>query len=303
MRHLCCFRYLGLVLITFCVALPDDDIDDIDIADSYTPEEDHEAFLGLAMKAEFDDLPLEEAKRRLRLLVPSIDSNKDGMVDHDELETWMRHKQAPWETGKEDVGEMFRSADRNFDHVVDWEEYSFRRYGFHSNDSSDHSEMLKKHYHDLLSRDLRRWKYADTKGDGALSRNEFEMFRHPTEHKQMMPVVAMEELEEADTDNDGYVSLEEYIASIHMPAMRRLDERAFREKYDINHDGKLDVSEVEIWKTPEDFDRATLEAKHLIRMADDNKDGLLTSEEIVLHHFVFVGSKATQSGLLLHDEF
>ena len=58
-------------------------------------------------------------------------------------------------------------------------------------DSSDHSEMLKKHYHDLLSRDLRRWKYADTKGDGALSRNEFEMFRHPTEHKQMMPVVAM----------------------------------------------------------------------------------------------------------------
>ena len=68
-----------------------------------------------------------------RLLVPSIDSNKDGMVDHDELETWMRHKQAPWDTGKEDVGEMFRSADRNFDHVVDWEEYSFRRYGFHSN--------------------------------------------------------------------------------------------------------------------------------------------------------------------------
>ena len=66
MRHLCCFCYLGLVLITFCVALPDDDIDDIDIADSYTPEEDHEAFLGLAMKAEFDDLPLEEAKRRLR---------------------------------------------------------------------------------------------------------------------------------------------------------------------------------------------------------------------------------------------
>ena len=33
------------------------------------------------------------------------------------------------------------------------------------------------------------------------------------------------------------------------------------------------------------------------------QDGRLTVDEIVDNHFVFVGSKATISGTMLHDEF
>ena len=48
-----------------------------------------------------------------------------------------------------------------------------------------------------------------------------------------------------------------------------------------------------------------METKHLISEADGNADGVLTKEEIVEKHDLFVGSQATDFGdiLLRHDEF
>lgn len=47
---------------------------------------DHEAILGSVKAAEeFDQLSPEESKRRLRLLVISMDLNKDGFIDRHEL--------------------------------------------------------------------------------------------------------------------------------------------------------------------------------------------------------------------------
>ena len=48
-----------------------------------------------------------------------------------------------------------------------------------------------------------------------------------------------------------------------------------------------------------------METKHLINEADNDDDGVLTKEEIVEKHDLFVGSQATDFGdiLLRHDEF
>lgn len=51
------------------------------------------------------------------------------------------------------------------------------------------------------------------------------------------------------------------------------------------------VLQVKAWIVPEDFNRAEQEARHLIQLADDNKDGQLQEDEMVNHYQVFVGSQ------------
>eukprot|EP00794_Sanderia_malayensis_P018019 gene18019-19823_t len=294
---------VALIQIAICISHTEGHLHQFDDAGhKHSLDDDHSLFLGQQLKDEFDSLTMDESKRRLRLLIPHIDLNKDGFVSFDEMETWITHKMKRFEI-KEDAQALYRESDRNFDEQVTWDEFCIRQYGFLETDDSGIAEAGKKNFFDLIIRDKRRWKYADVDKNNMLNQTEFEYFRHPWEHEVMMRVVAMEELEEADIDKDGYLSMKEYTDSIHLPEMRLHDEKEFREKHDKNHDGKLDLDEVEDWKRPEDFNRASLETKHLIDIADDNKDGKLSSDEIISNHMVFVGSVATQHGQVLHDEF
>ena len=63
----------------------------------------------------------------------------------------------------------------------------------------------------MISRDERRWKKADLDGDGNLSKEEFASFLHPEDVEHMRDTVVMETLDDIDKDNDGFISLEEYI--------------------------------------------------------------------------------------------
>lgn len=263
--------------------------------------EHHKAFLG-KLKNGYDDLSIEESIRRLRLLVPHIDMNKDGLVSSKELEVWVRDKYVSL-LEDDDVDFKFRELDFYYDNRITWDEYTIKQFGFRDNATDGISIEMKENFKEYVIRDKRRWKYADIDEDETLNLEEFHMFYKPSKYAKMMDVVAMEEIEHFDKDKDGYLSLDEYIEAIGMPSLHSLDERKFHEEYDVNKDGKLDKDEVKLWKTPELFDRAELEAKNLIKIADDNKDGKLSPDEIVQHHFIFVGSKATISGSMLHDEF
>lgn len=57
------------------------------------------------------------------------------------------------------------------------------------------------------------------------------------------------------------------------------------------------------WIMPLGYDHAEAEAKHLVGIADDDKDGKLSPEEIIAHYDTFVGSQATDYGeqLQKHD--
>jgi len=266
-------------------------------------ETDHRAFLG-RMKDEFDDLTMEEARRRLKLLIPHIDVNKDTYLSSEELEDWVQDKyESLFEDPEQDPVSLFRQSDTNFDNKVSWGEYLWRYCGIRENATDPITKDLEKQFAKYLVRNAFRWKHADIDADNYLDEHEYHMFLKPRHFERMMPVVAKEELQAADVDKDGFVSLEEYIESLHMPALRSLDEKDFHEKYDSDKDGKLNLEEVQVWKTPELYNKAKLEAKHLIDLADDDKDGKLSTPEIILHQMFFVGSKVTQSGAMLHDEF
>lgn len=70
-------------------------------------------------------------------------------------------------------------------------------------------------YKAMLLRDRRRWSVADKDGDDNLGRKEFTDFLHPEESPRMRDLVVSETLEDIDKDNDGKVSVEEYIGDMY----------------------------------------------------------------------------------------
>lgn len=79
------------------------------------------------------------------------------------------------------------------------------------------------------------------------------------------------------------------------PAWVEREREEFARQFDKNKDGKLNRDEVRDWALPprgESLD----EAKHLIDGSDDDANGSLSLEEILIHWELFVGSKATDHG-------
>lgn len=59
-------------------------------SEDHNNEFDHEAILGSAKDAdEFDGLPKEEARRRLKVLLLKMDLNNDNQIDKQELKAWI----------------------------------------------------------------------------------------------------------------------------------------------------------------------------------------------------------------------
>ena len=62
--------------------------------------------------------------------------------------------------------------------------------------------------------------------------------------------------------------------------------------------------EVRSWLMPVQYDYARGEAEFLIKVSDDDKDGVLTAREITDHYTQFTGSQATDYGAAItrHEE-
>ncbi|WP_411027532.1 EF-hand domain-containing protein, partial [Salmonella sp. s54925] len=74
----------------------------------------------------------------------------------------------------------------------------------------------------------------------------------------------------------------------------------FKKELDKDGDGKLNNEELKAWISPDsDSTIVEEEVKHLMEESDDNKDGMLSVDEIIDHHDVFTGSEATDYGQAL----
>jgi hypothetical protein len=73
--------------------------------------------------------------------------------------------------------------------------------------------------------------------------------------------------DEIDTNHDGFVSREEYLAS---------EQKRFAE-FDTNHDGKIDAKEVA--NSPQFVERNMRTAERMLKQWDTNGDGVVTAEE------------------------
>lgn len=274
---------------------------------------DHEQFLGEDEAKTFDQLPPEESKRRLGLIVDRIDEDKDGFVTISELKRWIEYTQRRYID--EDVDRQWKQHNPNDNDTITWESYRRDVYGFMdalTQDEKEHEENGIS-YQSMLNRDRRRWAVADQDLDDALTKEEFTAFLHPVDHPTMRDVVLSETIEDIDKDKDGKISIEEYIGDMYSAPEEGVEEpewiiserETFAKFRDTDGDGFLNREEVRSWIVPNDFDHAESEAKHLVYEADSDGDEQLTKEEILDKYDVFIGSKATDFGEALgrHDEF
>ncbi|XP_064486753.1 reticulocalbin-2-like [Ornithodoros turicata] len=264
--------------------------------DEHHSEFDHEAILGDKDAAEeYDQLSPDVAKARLKELALKMDKDEDGFVDRRELVQWILRSFRL--LTDEEAKERFEEEDKNQDGKVSWEEHVTEAFGTFSQDTYSEGEEDRQ---TLLEEDDRYFKAADRNHDGLLDQDEYPKFSHPSEFPEMKDILYEETMKKKDLDNDGFLTLEEFMTDepekpLH-PDQRIAEKERFELDYDKNGDKLLDKEETLAWLLPGNDEIADQEAEHLIGNSDTDKDGKLTIQEIVDHHDIFVGSEATDYG-------
>ncbi|XP_045176470.1 calumenin-B-like isoform X1 [Mercenaria mercenaria] len=275
---------------------------------------DHDAFLGQKEARDFDQLTPEESKEKLGFIVDKIDRNHDAFITEDELQHWIQYVQKKYII--EDTERMWKEHEVG-DGKLTWESYRQRTYGY------EHDPEEAEDFANMVKRDERKFAQADEDHNGELTKEEFAAFLHPEEHEHMKDIVVLETMEDIDKDKDGKISLDEYIADIYdeedddeddddedsdkdgVPDWVASEKDQFKHFRDKDQDGYLNLEEVRAWVIPDDYDNSLEETKHLFRESDEDRDGVLTKQEILDKYDIFVGSQATDFGdaLTRHDEF
>jgi len=278
--------------------------------DKEDPDYDHAAFVGEDEYKTFDDLTPTEAKEKLGYLIDKMDKNGDGNVDEQELTQWIHYVQTKYIY--DDTERQWEDNDLDKDGKITWDEYKQHTYGFLSEEDLNKEEDDGFSYASMLVRDERRFKQADEKNKGYLDKDDLTAFLHPEEYDHMKEMVILETIEDIDKDQDGKISLAEYIGDMWLeeedgeePEWVEEERKQFSEFRDKDNSGYLEDAEVRDWILPSEYDHAEGEARHLIESADSNSDGILSKDEILDSHDVFVGSQATDWGdaIVRHDEF
>jgi len=263
---------------------------------------DHEAILGSRKDAEeFDELSPEEAKKRLKVLLGKMDRNKDTQIDRNELYSWILRSFKS--LSEEDSNDRFEDSDEDEDGFVTWEEYKAEEYDFGDGDI-DMSDPDMAEEWKLMEEDKFLFLAADKNQDDRLDQKEFLSFSHPEEDQSMRPHVLSQVLSEKDSDGDGELSFQEYVGDRgHDKDKEWLisEKDRFDNELDKNGDNTLNQEEILAWIIPSNEDIASDEVDHLFSGADDDMDEILSFNEVLNNHDLFVGSEATDYGDHLHN--
>lgn len=262
---------------------------------------------------------MDRSKLKLAFLVDEkIDTNKDNLVQLDELVAWLNKCQDRY--AQEDAERRWLTYQKKLDrnNNLGWSEYVEKEYDHlitiakNSADPKQATEIKKSHDY-YLKRDKRRWEAADLNQDGVMSKVEFGMFLYPEHYTRMHPVIVEEKLESLDENKDNLVSFDEFLAGLvpnkaqsnydGQEAWIENEKRKFRSSFDQNKDDKLDKSELSTWVTTSELNEHSIsEAQQLMRAADQNHDHRLTKEEILAAYNDFVNSHATDFGEAIRDQ-
>jgi len=271
---------------------------------------DHEAFLGVEEAKKFEKLSVEESKKRLGALFDRIDKDHNHTITKQELKDWIKSVQTRYIT--DDVERQWKQMNNDSNNEITWDEYDKTTYYALYDDIPDPQKVTEQ-YLRLQKKDRRRFIKADEDGNGNLNKREFADFIHPEQNLRMKDLVITETIEDIDKNKDGFISLEEFISDMWdstennntvEPDWIKTERENFRNYRDLDHDGKMNRKEVELWLMPTDYDNIQAETLHLFREADKNQDDQLTKEEVLDKYDVFVGSQATDYGaeLKIHDD-
>ncbi|CAH0381721.1 unnamed protein product [Bemisia tabaci] len=272
-------------------------------------EFDHEAILGSTKEAEeFDQLPPEEAKRRLQILLTKMDLNNDKVIERNELLAWILRSFKM--LAEEEANTRFEEGDENADGFLTWEEHLIDTYG---SADADEKAMLDLYDDMMMKNDKAMFKAADKNHDDKLSKEEHLHFNQPEDYPEMFPLILQNTLDEKDMNKDGAIDFQEFIGekgiyfSIFFGRQKNdkewliVEKEKFDSEYDKDKDGKLNSDEIISWVVPSNHEIAEEEVNHLFAAADEDNDGALSFNEILANYDTFVGSEATDYGEHLNN--
>jgi len=259
---------------------------------------------------EFEGMTTKEKKHHLIEICKKIDVDGSSTLDENELERWMEITSEKYM--EQDIDNQWPTHDLNSDGKITWEEYQSSVFDMMGEDDFVDEKLS---IDQMKKRDQRRFNRADVNNNGFLTKDEFSGFLHPEDHTHMKDIVVQETLEDLDLDNDGVISMEEYIADLYHPDDDQIanaeepewlvvEKTHFKNIRDTNKDGSLDLAEVKNWLMPTEYNHIKAEASHLMLECDDDKDGHLTFDEVLDKYDVFLTSQVTNWGeaLSYHSE-
>lgn len=125
---------------------------------------------------------------------------------------------------KDDVERQWGSHNPMGKEKLSWTEYKDMVYGDMEEQEAEKRESDKADesfsYVQMYKRDRRRWITADMDGDDALTKEEFTAFLHAEDAEHMKDVIVLETMEDIDKDQDGKISLAEYIGKGELSLLR-----------------------------------------------------------------------------------
>jgi len=283
-----------------------------------------EMFLG-GLHEEFLSKSLDQAKWTLKEIVKKVDLDQNGLLTASEMESWLQAKiNEHIEEAKNDTDRIFKHLDPDHDGRVDWKDfymhfllsrgYDERKSRSHVRDYDD-GVKLSQEDKDAIVVYKFRWTDADTSPvDNKLDVTEFMSFRHPEHNGKTLESMTRNIFKSLDSNRDGDISEDEFAAlppgeveNEEFAAMDRKyqEERKqeFRKYVDADNDGKANLRELRQYLDPTGPGAAALEAKRLLEMMDDDRDGTLSMKEINIHAETFKTSQLMNYAANLHDEF
>ncbi|XP_012943913.1 45 kDa calcium-binding protein [Aplysia californica] len=283
-----------------------------------------EMFLG-GQHDEFRSDSVDHAQVKLKDIVARADKDGDGSLSSAEMEAWIKAKMSEhFLEASEENDKIFVHLDPDGDGFIKWKEYYIHfllSRGFDPKSSMKHvqdyddSVQLDQADKDALVSYKFRWMEADSDPmDNQLTKEEFMAFRHPEHSKRSLETMARNVFRGVDTNDDKVITEDEFImlppGEVENEEYAEMDrkwqeerKKEFREIMDLNHDGQVDMKEMENYLDPTNPLQARLEADSLLSLMDDDKNSLLSMEEILKHSDIFISSKIINFAANVHDEF
>jgi len=229
-------------------------------------------------------------------LLEKMDRNLDEQIERKELYAWILRSFKS--LSAEDAEDRMEDCDENEDGFVTWEEYKAEEYDFGDEDV-DPSDPETAEEWKLMEEDRFLFLAADSNGDGLLDKTEFLAFSHPEEDEGMKPHVLEQVLKARDKNGDSSIDFQEYLGSRGDGKNKEwllTEKDRFDNELDKNGDNLLSREEILAWIIPSNEEIAEEEVNHLFAGADSDADGILSFDEVLDNHDLFVGSEATDYG-------
>ncbi|XP_059190738.1 reticulocalbin-2 [Centropristis striata] len=275
------------------------------IGGDHNPEHDMNILLGDEDTEEIKKLSPAEQRTKIMEIMKRIDTNADKLLNTEEITLWIQQVYRKY--ALDDAKERFPEFDTDKDGVVTWEEYNTVAHDqlIIFDDSTVLEDPEQESLRHLHLKERRRFDFANVDGTPGLNVTEFLAFTHPSEVDHMSDFAIEDVLSEYDTDNDGLISLTEFIGDVRgdedSPSQWEIEETVrFKDVYDQDKDGTLNRDEQLRWVAPNSYGSAREEALHLIKEMDQDGDGQISEAEVLKNQETFMNSEVTDYGRQLH---